>query len=93
VSSSHTPYTPYFLNAWGIILAWKRSKILPLKPDTVPQAYYPSYLGGRDQEDHSLRPAWVSKVSEITISTNKLGMVAHICHPNNAGDISRRITV
>jgi hypothetical protein len=28
------------------------------KPGTVVHAYNVSYLGGRDQEDHSLRPAW-----------------------------------
>jgi hypothetical protein len=33
------------------------------------------------------------KVSEAPISTNKLGMVVHLCNPNYTGDIGRRIVV
>jgi hypothetical protein len=46
------------------------------------QACNPSYLGGRDWEDHSLRSAW-AKSSPDPISTNKkLGVVVHACHSN-----------
>jgi hypothetical protein len=54
----------------------------------VGQAYNPSYSGGRDQEDHGLRPAQV-KSSQDSMSTNeKLGMVACVCHPSYAGRIN-----
>jgi hypothetical protein len=29
-------------------------------PDVVAHAYNPSYSGGRDQEDHILKPAWAN---------------------------------
>jgi hypothetical protein len=33
------------------------------------------------------------KISETSISTNKLGIVAHACHPNYEGRLNRRIIV
>jgi hypothetical protein len=41
----------------------------------VAHIHNPSYLGGGDQEDHSLRTA-LEKIRETPISVNKLGMVA-----------------
>jgi hypothetical protein len=49
----------------------------------------PSYLGGRDQEDLSLRPTWV----KIPIETNKSGMVVHPYDPSYVGDTSRKMSV
>jgi hypothetical protein len=50
----------------------------------VAQAYKPSYLGGEDREDGSLRAAWANS-SKVSISTNKLSMVAYICEPSKVG--------
>jgi hypothetical protein len=52
----------------------------------------PSYSGGRDQEDHSSKPA---NNLRNPISTNeKLGTVAACaCHPNYPGSVNRRVTV
>jgi hypothetical protein len=52
----------------------------------------PSYLGGREQEDRSLRPAPAKSLPD-TISTNKFGVVAHTCYPSNVGSGSKRISV
>jgi hypothetical protein len=52
----------------------------------------PHYLGGGDQEDHSSRSVW-AKSQQNSISTNKLGVMVHACHPNYAGRIGRKITV
>jgi hypothetical protein len=47
---------------------------------------------GRDQEEHSSKPA-KAKNSQGPISTNKsyMYMVMHICHPSYTGSINRRI--
>jgi hypothetical protein len=44
---------------------------------------YPFYSGGRDSEDHGVRPVR-GKVSETCrpISTNKAGMVVFTCNPS-----------
>jgi hypothetical protein len=49
--------------------------------------YNPIYLGGREWVNWGLR-----SVSE-TISINKLGAVAHICHPRYVGSCRRRVIV
>jgi hypothetical protein len=49
-----------------------------------------SYLGGRDQEDHSLRPA---EVNEIPISTNKPSMVVYDSCPRYIKSTGRRTAV
>jgi hypothetical protein len=41
----------------------------------VAHAYNPSYLGGRDQEDHGLKPAWANS-SERSYLKNRAGGVA-----------------
>jgi hypothetical protein len=45
----------------------------------VAYACNPNYLGGRDQEDHSLKPAWANSsqdpISEI-LNTKRVGGVA-----------------
>jgi hypothetical protein len=51
-------------------------------------------LEGRNQENHGLRPAKAKKKSkQYLISTKKLSMVVHNCHPCYVGSISRRIIV
>jgi hypothetical protein len=47
----------------------------------VAHASNPNYLGGRDWEDCGLRSDQ-EKVQEAPISTNKLGVVVHACHPS-----------
>jgi hypothetical protein len=42
----------------------------------MPQSCNPSYSGGRNQENHTLRPAWVKNFWD-PISTNKSGMWWH----------------
>jgi hypothetical protein len=44
----------------------------------VSHVYNPSYSGGKDWEDYSLRPCWARLPTPISI--NKLGVVAHTCH-------------
>jgi hypothetical protein len=56
------------------------------------QDYNPSYLGGRDQENCSLRPAW-AKISKTSISTNKWSMVEQASNPSYTGGKGRGITV
>jgi hypothetical protein len=51
-----------------------------------------SYLGGRDQEDHDLKPAW-AKSSPDSISINKSSVVVCVYNPICLGDIGRRIWV
>jgi hypothetical protein len=34
-----------------------------------------------------------SKTKQDSISTNKMGVVAHICHPSNMGSLNRRTAV
>jgi hypothetical protein len=56
----------------------------------VTQACYPSYFLGGDL-------VWIEasqgKLLARSISTIKLGIVAHNCNPSYAGDIGRRIVV
>jgi hypothetical protein len=46
----------------------------------VAHTCYPSYLGGRDQEDHSSKPAWVNSlwdpILKNPITKNRAGGVA-----------------
>jgi hypothetical protein len=55
------------------------------------QAYNPSYLGGRDQEDHGLNPAWANSsqdhVSKIP-NTKRAGRLAQVVE-----DMHRESTV
>jgi hypothetical protein len=44
----------------------------------------PVNLGGRDQQDHGLRPADAKSKSK-PISAKKLGIVVRVCHPDYAG--------
>jgi hypothetical protein len=44
------------------------SPITYMWPGTVDQVCNPSYLGGRDQEDHGLRPAWGKKLSRLHLN-------------------------
>jgi hypothetical protein len=47
----------------------------------------PSYSGGRDQEDHSLKPAWVNSFYD-PISKNtqhKKGLVTYTCNLSHSG--------
>jgi hypothetical protein len=46
----------------------------------VTHAYNPSYLEGRDQLDHSLRPSEAKSYREFVL-VNMLGMVIHSCTP------------
>jgi hypothetical protein len=41
----------------------------------VAHAFNPNYSGGRDQEDHSLRPVWVKALSQKNPSQKKAGRV------------------
>jgi hypothetical protein len=41
-----------------------------LRPGTEAHTYNPSYLGGKNQEDQGLRPAWAKSLQDH-ISTNK----------------------
>jgi hypothetical protein len=36
----------------------------------VPHTYNPSYSGGRDQEDHSLKPAWANHLQDPILKKN-----------------------
>jgi hypothetical protein len=54
------------------------------KPGMVMHVCNPSYLGGRDQEDHVLRPA-VGKSYQGSMSTD----VVHICNFSYLEDIDR----
>jgi hypothetical protein len=57
-------------------------KNILFKSDTVAHTCNLSYLGGRNQEDHSSRPVWANS-SQDPISTNKkLGVVVHTYHPS-----------
>jgi hypothetical protein len=47
----------------------------------------PSHLGGRDWEDHGLRPG--EKVTKTPISVSTLGMVVCACDPINLGGQSQ----
>jgi hypothetical protein len=47
-----------------------------------------SYSGGKNQEDHSLKPVWAKNLGE-PISTNKWDMVEYTCHPSYVGSINR----
>jgi hypothetical protein len=64
------------------------------QPGAVAHAYNPSYLGGRDQEVHVLRPAQAKSPRDL-IATNKkkkkLSMMAHTCHPSCMENINRRM--
>jgi hypothetical protein len=41
----------------------------------------PSYLGGRDQEDHGSRPAWAKSSQDPHLNQSKPGMMVHTGHP------------
>jgi hypothetical protein len=49
-------------------------------------------MGGRDWEDHGLRPPQVKSWGD-SISTNKPIVVVHVCNLSYVGDIGRRIKV
>jgi hypothetical protein len=52
-------------------------------------AYNPSYLKGRDWEDHCLRPLWAKS---LQIPSQQKSWVQWY-HPNYMGSISKRITI
>jgi hypothetical protein len=54
--------------------------------------YEPRYAGGKNQEDCGLSPIRI-KIYQGSISTNKMGMVAHFCSASYSGSIGRRISV
>jgi hypothetical protein len=56
----------------------------------VAQACHASFLGGSDQEDHDLRPAWRGGSSQDLISTIKLGVVVCVFDPSYTGGVNRR---
>jgi hypothetical protein len=63
-----------------------------LWPSTMAHAYNPSYLGGRDEEDHSLRPAQAKKFKRLHLS-KKTGDDDTRYRPNSTGGIRMRITI
>jgi hypothetical protein len=50
----------------------------------------PSYSGGGNLEDHSLRPNW-STISGTPISTNTLVVVGSVCGSTYTGGENRRL--
>jgi hypothetical protein len=66
---------------------------LRMKPGVVVHACKPSYLGGRDQEDHISRPAQAKNVSEIPSQQTSQVRWEHGCIPNYTRSISRKIRV
>jgi hypothetical protein len=40
-------------------------------PALVAHAYNPSYSGGRDQEDHGLKPAWANSSQDPILKKKK----------------------
>jgi hypothetical protein len=58
-------------------------------------AYFcnPSYSGGRDQEDHSLRPVQAKNLQGPISTNEKLSVVMHTCHPSYVGSTNKRIVV
>jgi hypothetical protein len=56
----------------------------------VPHACNHSYSRGRDQENHSSRPAWVKKLAKPHIN-QQASMVIHTYNPNYAGGLGRTI--
>jgi hypothetical protein len=62
--------------------------LLSLEP--VAHAYNPSYLGGRDQEDHGSRPG-LAKSSWYSISTNDWLLLCTPAIPAIEGSTNRRI--
>jgi hypothetical protein len=57
----------------------------------VVHTYNPSYLGGRDQEEHGLRTSLGKNMQKN--HANKPGMVVHICNHSYGKGIGRRIMV
>jgi hypothetical protein len=43
------------------------------------EAYNPSFLARRDQEDHGSRPAWEKSSPDLYLN-QWLGALTHICH-------------
>jgi hypothetical protein len=41
-------------------------------PALVAHAYNPSYSGGRDQEDHGLKPAWANSSQDPILKKKKI---------------------
>jgi hypothetical protein len=83
----------------NILLNWKLENVLNsiimiwwyIKTcDTVAHTCNPSSWGGKDEENRTLRLTWVKK---DPISTNKPGVVVHICNPTCVKSICRRIAV
>jgi hypothetical protein len=71
----------------------KRSSKNQIEPGMVGYTCNLSYSGSGDQEDHSSRPTLYRKLARPPITTNKLGMVAQICHPSYVGGKGRKIAI
>jgi hypothetical protein len=64
-----------------------------IKPSTVAYAYNPSYMGGREQRDHGLRPAETKSLRDPILTNKKLGVVGHTSNLTCAGSVIGRIEV
>jgi hypothetical protein len=52
-----------------------------------------TYLGGRDQEDHSSRPVQVKSSQDPHLNQEELSIIVHACQFSQAGSINRRTAV
>jgi hypothetical protein len=54
----------------------------------VAHAYNPSYLGGRDQEEQSSKPAWANSLPDpiLKVPNPSQAPVTHACNPSYSGD-------
>jgi hypothetical protein len=59
----------------------------------VAHFFNPSYSGGAEQEDCSLRLSQAKSLRAPISANNKLGMVPHACHPSYTGSINSRVMV
>jgi hypothetical protein len=53
-------------------------------------AHNPGYLGGRDQEDQSLRRAEAKCLKDPNSTNKKWALVMPTCHPGYVGSINKR---
>jgi hypothetical protein len=63
------------------------------KPGMAAYTCNPRYLGGRDGENHSLKPARVKSLQNPISTNKKLSVVVTTCHPTYPGSVTRRIVV
>jgi hypothetical protein len=86
--STESPYTEC------VYLLITCHDIMKLSSGVVAHANNPSYLGGRNHEDHSLRAARAKNFMRLHLNQQKVEhMVVHAHHSCYAGSINKRISV